>query len=74
MKAYRFDAEKARDGLVAAIRALADEQGFTKVALGISGGTDSTVCAALCARALGPENVYGVMLPDGEQKVRFYLK
>ncbi len=66
--AYAFDAEKTRDALVAAIRDLAARQGFTKVVLGISGGKDSTVCAALCARALGAENVYGVMMPDGEQK------
>ena len=68
MDAYQFDAVKARDGLVEAIRALAKAQGFSRVVLGISGGKDSTVCAALCARALGAENVYGVMLPDGEQK------
>ena len=68
MKAYTFDAARARDGLVSAIRALARAQGFNKVVLGVSGGKDSTVCAALCARALGAENVYGVMLPDGEQK------
>ena len=68
MDAYQFDAAKARDGLVEAIRALAKAQGFSRVVLGISGGKDSTVCAALCARALGAENVYGVMLPDGEQK------
>ena len=68
MKEYRFDAAKARDGLVNALKALAEAQGFSKVVLGISGGKDSTVCAALCARALGAENVYGVMLPDGEQK------
>ena len=67
MNQYSFDAARARDGLVAAIRALAAQQGFTRVVLGVSGGKDSTVCAALCARALGPENVYGVMLPDGEQ-------
>ena len=68
MKQYHFDAERARDGLVRAIQALAQEQRFSKVVLGISGGKDSTVCAALCARALGPENVYGVMLPDGKQR------
>ena len=68
MGEYRFDAVRARDGLVAAIRALADRQHFERVVIGISGGKDSTVCAALCARALGPENVYGVMLPDGEQR------
>ena len=64
----RFDAAKARDALVAGIRRLAKEQGFDKVVIGISGGKDSTVTAALCARALGKENVYGVMLPDGVQK------
>lgn len=67
MKEYSFDASAARDNLVAAIRALAKEQRFDKVVLGISGGKDSTVSAALCARALGPENVYGVMLPDSVQ-------
>ena len=66
--AYTFDAVKTRDALVAAIRDLAQKQGFSKVVLGVSGGKDSTIAAALCARALGAHNVYGVMLPDGEQK------
>ena len=66
--AVPFDAAKARDTLVREIRKFAREQGFERVALGISGGKDSTVTAALCARALGKENVYGVMMPDGEQK------
>ena len=68
MKDYRFNAEASRDKLVRAIRDLADAQGFRRVVIGISGGKDSTVTAALCARALGANNVYGVMLPDGEQK------
>ena len=67
MQAAEFDAEKVRDRLVEEIRALAEKQNFHRVVIGISGGKDSTVCAALCARALGRENVYGVMLPDGEQ-------
>lgn len=64
---YSFDPVYARDRLVAEIRHHAHEQGFTKAVLGISGGKDSTVTAALLARALGKENVYGVLLPDGEQ-------
>ena len=68
MREYTFQPEEIRNRLVEAIRKTAEEQGFRKVVLGISGGKDSTVAAALCARALGPENVYGVMLPDGIQK------
>ena len=40
----------------------------TKAVIGISGGKDSTVAAALLARALGPDRVIGVMMPQGEQK------
>jgi NAD+ synthase len=32
--------------------------------VGISGGIDSSVCAALCARALGPGRVVGIMMPE----------
>ena len=68
MNAKSFDAAKARDNLVARIREFTARCGVKDVVLGVSGGKDSTVAAALCARALGPEHVYGVMLPDGEQK------
>ena len=67
MMDYSFQAKKARDALVRETRRLAEAQGFSRVVVGISGGKDSTVTAAICARALGAENVYGVMLPDGEQ-------
>lgn len=36
------------------------------VVVGLSGGVDSSVVAALCARALGPERVLGLMLPEKE--------
>ncbi len=62
-----FDAEQVRDNLVKGVRELAEKQGFSRVVVGISGGKDSTVTAAICARALGKENVYGVMMPDGQQ-------
>ncbi|MCL2229469.1 MAG: NAD(+) synthase [Treponema sp.] len=35
--------------------------------VGISGGKDSSVTAALCATALGAEKVYGVLMPQGDQ-------
>jgi NAD+ synthase len=34
--------------------------------LGLSGGVDSSACAALCARALGPERVLGLLMPERE--------
>lgn len=40
----------------------------TKAVLGISGGKDSSVAAALCTAALGKERVIGVLMPQGEQK------
>lgn len=39
----------------------------TKAVIGISGGKDSTVAAALLVRALGKDRVVGVMMPNGEQ-------
>ena len=48
------------------IREELSKAGFAKGILGLSGGIDSSVCAALAARALGPENVIGVMMPYGE--------
>lgn len=35
--------------------------------IGISGGKDSTIAAALCVEALGKERVFGVLMPNGEQ-------
>ena len=64
-----FNAEKTRDNLVNWIRDWFDRNGKDKYAvIGISGGKDSTVVAALCARALGKERVLGVMMPNGYQK------
>ena len=38
-----------------------------KAVIGISGGKDSAVAAAIACEALGKENVYGVIIPNGEQ-------
>lgn len=39
-----------------------------KVVIGLSGGKDSSVTAALCVAALGKERVLGVLMPNGQQK------
>ncbi len=49
--------------LVAFLRDEFSRRGFTKAVVGVSGGVDSAVVAALAARAFGPENVIGVRLP-----------
>ena len=68
MAEYQFNPVEARDRLVEKIREFVHGAGVSRVALGVSGGKDSTVASALCARALGKENVYGVLMPDGVQK------
>lgn len=40
----------------------------TKAVIGISGGKDSTIAAALLVKALGNDRVIGVLMPDGNQK------
>ena len=67
MAEYVFDPVAVRDTMVREIKLLSEKLGFTRAVLGISGGKDSTITAALLARALGRENVLGVMLPDGVQ-------
>lgn len=50
------------------IREWFDENGPESPAvIGISGGKDSTVVAALCREALGPQRVFGVLMPNGLQ-------
>lgn len=59
-----MDASLVEDWLV---RFLVEEmrvrRGFECAVIGLSGGVDSSVTAALCARALGPENVTGLLMP-----------
>ena len=68
MSEYKFDAKKTKDEVVAWIRKFFEENGpGCNAVLGISGGKDSSVCAALCAEALGKDRVIGVLMPNGEQ-------
>lgn len=63
-----FDANKEIDSLTSWIRNWFAENGPSASAvIGISGGKDSSVCAALLVRALGTERVTPVLMPDDEQ-------
>ena len=50
--------------LVLGLRDYVNKNGFKSVVLGLSGGIDSAVCAALAADAIGAVNVYGVSMPS----------
>ena len=65
----KFDAKKVTNELVAWLQNwfLKNGKGCNAV-VGISGGKDSTVVAALCVKALGKDRVIGVMMPNGKQK------
>ena len=63
-----FDAEKVKNSIVKWIKDWFDENGKgCKGVLGISGGKDSSVVAALLCEALGKENVVGVLMQNGEK-------
>ncbi len=56
--------ENAKKALVLGVRDYVGKCGFLKVLLGLSGGIDSAVTAALAVEALGAENVLGVLMPS----------
>ena len=63
-----FDALKVKNDCVAWIRNWFEINGNgCNAIVGISGGKDSTVVAALCVEALGRDRVIGVLMPNGEQ-------
>ena len=63
-----FDAERAVKATVKWIRDWFEVNGpGCNVIVGVSGGKDSSIAAALCAEALGKDRVIGVMMPNGEQ-------
>lgn len=53
--------------LISWTKDMMEEIGGKKAVLGISGGKDSSITAALMSKVVGPENVYGILMPDGEQ-------
>ena len=60
----RDDVGNLRKALVLGIADYVSKCGFSSVILGLSGGIDSAVVAALACEALGPENVEGVLMPS----------
>ncbi|MBM3421166.1 MAG: NAD+ synthase [Bacteroidetes bacterium] len=52
------------DALICGLRDYLAKTGQKKVALGLSGGIDSAVCAAIATEAAGPENVAGILMPS----------
>lgn len=65
---YNFNAEKTTEDAAQWIRDFFEVNGKgCNAVVGISGGKDSSVAAALCVKALGRERVIGVLMPNGEQ-------
>ena len=66
---YQFDVKKIAAEVVAWVREQFDTTASpdTKAVIGISGGKDSSVAAAVCVKALGADRVIGVLMPQGEQ-------
>lgn len=63
-----FNAENVKNECVAWIRKFFEENGpDCNAIVGISGGKDSSVVAALCVEALGKDRVIGVLMPNGVQ-------
>jgi NAD+ synthase (glutamine-hydrolysing) len=58
------DAAEVYGALVVGLRDYVDKNGFTSVILGLSGGIDSALVAAIACDALGSERVHGVSLPS----------
>ncbi len=66
---YTFNAEKTAAEVIEWVKEYFEKNASptTKAVIGISGGKDSSVAAAICVKALGKDRVIGVLMPQGEQ-------
>ena len=63
-----FCAKEMKKSLIQWIRDWFEQNGYgCNAVIGISGGKDSSVCAAICVKALGKDRVIGVLKPNGTQ-------
>ena len=63
-----FCAKEMKKSLIQWIRDWFEQNGYgCNAVIGISGGKDSSVCAAICVKALGKDRVIGVLMPNGTQ-------
>ncbi|NOQ23631.1 MAG: NAD(+) synthase [Candidatus Aegiribacteria sp.] len=68
MKRVKIDYRSLADSIEEWIRETVSEASVNGVVVGLSGGLDSAVSAALCAAALGKENVLGLIMPCGSMQ------
>lgn len=69
IRPYSFDAKKTKDEIVTWIRNYFRKNGpDCNAVVGMSGGKDSTIVAALCCEALGKDRVFGVIMPNTAMK------
>ena len=65
---YNFDAKQTAEKLVKWLRDYFDNNGQPiNAVVGCSGGKDSTVVLAALTKAIGPDRIYAILMPNGEQ-------
>ena len=60
----KIDFEKTRSDIVEFIKSKVNEANSDGIAIGLSGGIDSTLVAYLACEAVGPDNVFGIIMPS----------
>lgn len=70
--ALAFDPQAEIERITAFVRAEVARRGARGVMIGLSGGLDSSVCAYLCVRALSPEQVHVLLLPERDSDPRLH--
>jgi len=63
-EALRIDCQKTENEIIEFIKKMVKEADAKGVIVGLSGGIDSSVTATLCVKALGPDKVLGLLMPD----------